>query len=328
MFNIMIFIFEDKSHSSCLWKFESSATVAAVHRTPMYIFIVFFNLYQCLLYFFFSLVFLTKQCGIDTWLICAASRLRLFWRKPTRVSEIIEYPCLSLLTCTVWPRSQTFRVDWLSKLAAEQEFVPGAVWLTQVGIRCIRIRKGIAFPTLDDANHFIEYAVRVDSLLITGSYSVCRSLKIRTRNGWNKCTWLVTFSSGGGGRKDGGGGEWRIAESTRLSPMWPGFDFRRWRHTWVEFVVGFCPYSKCFSPGSPVFHPPQNPSFQIPIRPGTQKQLWIEFLGREYFGAPWVNKLHLRLGFFFQAKGQGHPWPTTVFSQILKNTILGYLECL
>ena len=26
--------------------------------------------------------------------------------------------------------------------------------------------------------------------------------------------------------------------STRLPPMWPGFDSRTWRHMWVEFVVG------------------------------------------------------------------------------------------
>ena len=31
---------------------------------------------------------------------------------------------------------------------------------------------------------------------------------------------------------------WRSGESTRLPPMWPGFDSRTWRHMWVEFVVG------------------------------------------------------------------------------------------
>ena len=30
----------------------------------------------------------------------------------------------------------------------------------------------------------------------------------------------------------------RSGESTHLSPMWPGFEPRRWRHMWVEFVVG------------------------------------------------------------------------------------------
>ena len=29
---------------------------------------------------------------------------------------------------------------------------------------------------------------------------------------------------------------WRSGESTRLPPMWPGFDFQTRRHMWVEFV--------------------------------------------------------------------------------------------
>ncbi len=36
-------------------------------------------------------------------------------------------------------------------------------------------------------------------------------------------------------------------------------------HMWVEFVVGFCSCSEGFSPGSPVFLPPQKPTLQIPI---------------------------------------------------------------
>ena len=31
---------------------------------------------------------------------------------------------------------------------------------------------------------------------------------------------------------------WRSGESTRLPPMWPGFDSRTRRYMWVEFVVG------------------------------------------------------------------------------------------
>ena len=50
---------------------------------------------------------------------------------------------------------------------------------------------------------------------------------------------------------------WRSGESTRLLPMWPGFDSRTRRHMWVEFVVGSRPRSEGFSPGSPVFLPPQ-----------------------------------------------------------------------
>ena len=49
--------------------------------------------------------------------------------------------------------------------------------------------------------------------------------------------------------------------STRLPPMWPGFDSRTRHHTWVEFVVGSRPCSEGFSPGTPVFLPPQKQTF-------------------------------------------------------------------
>ena len=39
--------------------------------------------------------------------------------------------------------------------------------------------------------------------------------------------------------------------------MCPGFNSRTWRQMWVEVVVGSCPSSEGFSPGSPVFLPPQ-----------------------------------------------------------------------
>ena len=42
---------------------------------------------------------------------------------------------------------------------------------------------------------------------------------------------------------------WRSGESTRLPPMWPGFDSRTRRHMWVEFVVGSCPCSERFFSG-------------------------------------------------------------------------------
>ena len=57
------------------------------------------------------------------------------------------------------------------------------------------------------------------------------------------------------------GAAWHSSDSTRLPPMWPGFDARTRRHMWVEFVVGSRPCSKSFSPGSPVFPSPQNPTF-------------------------------------------------------------------
>ena len=42
---------------------------------------------------------------------------------------------------------------------------------------------------------------------------------------------------------------WGSGESTRLPPMWPGFDSRTRRHMWVEFVVGFRPFSERFFSG-------------------------------------------------------------------------------
>ena len=42
---------------------------------------------------------------------------------------------------------------------------------------------------------------------------------------------------------------WRSVESTRLPPMWPGFEPRHGRHMWVEFVVGFLPCSERFFSG-------------------------------------------------------------------------------
>ena len=44
-----------------------------------------------------------------------------------------------------------------------------------------------------------------------------------------------------------------------LPPMWPGLDSRSRCHIWVEFVVGSRLCSEGFSPGSPVFLPPQIP---------------------------------------------------------------------
>ena len=64
------------------------------------------------------------------------------------------------------------------------------------------------------------------------------------------------FSKFFGGSRDG-----RCRVSTCLPPMWPGFDSRTRRHMWVEFVVGSRPCSEGSSPGSPVFLPPQKPTF-------------------------------------------------------------------
>ena len=47
----------------------------------------------------------------------------------------------------------------------------------------------------------------------------------------------------------GGEQRWRSGESTRLPPMWPGFNSRTRRHMWVEFVVGSRPCSERFFSG-------------------------------------------------------------------------------
>ena len=54
---------------------------------------------------------------------------------------------------------------------------------------------------------------------------------------------------------------WRNGQSACLLPMCAGFDSRTRRHMWIEFVVGSRPCSEGFSPGSPVFLPPQKPTF-------------------------------------------------------------------
>ena len=37
--------------------------------------------------------------------------------------------------------------------------------------------------------------------------------------------------------------QWCSGESTRLPSMWSGFDSRTRRHMWVEFIVGYRPFS-------------------------------------------------------------------------------------
>ena len=54
---------------------------------------------------------------------------------------------------------------------------------------------------------------------------------------------------------------WRSGDRACLSPMWPGFESWTRCHKWVEFVVGSRPCSEGFSPGSPVFLPPQKSTF-------------------------------------------------------------------
>ena len=70
---------------------------------------------------------------------------------------------------------------------------------------------------------------------------------------------------------------WRSGESPRLPPLWPECDSRTRRHMWVEFVVGSRPCSEGFSPGSPVFLPPQKPTLQTRIRSGNEGPRFVSF---------------------------------------------------
>ena len=76
-------------------------------------------------------------------------------------------------------------------------------------------------------------------------------LTIMCEEYYSLCEYISTLGEQG----------WRSGESARLPPMCPGFDSWTRRHMWVEFVIGSRPCSEGFSPGSPVFLPPQKPTF-------------------------------------------------------------------
>ena len=83
---------------------------------------------------------------------------------------------------------------------------------------------------------------------------------------------------------------WCSGESTRLPPMWPGFDSWCRRHMCVEFVVGSLPCSERFFLRVLRFSPLlKNQHFQIPIRSGTHGH--VSKSCYELLSAPWVNKL-------------------------------------
>ena len=64
---------------------------------------------------------------------------------------------------------------------------------------------------------------------------------------------------------------WCSGESTRLPPMWPGFDSRTRRHMWVEFVVGSRPCTERFFSSFSGFPLSSKTNiFKIPIRSGIQ----------------------------------------------------------
>ena len=85
------------------------------------------------------------------------------------------------------------------------------------------------------------------------------SIILATDTSWHSASLNLGSAESRHSRTDGrpGGWQgWRSGESTRLPPIWPGFDSRSRCQMWVEFVVGSRPCSKGFSPGTPVFLPP------------------------------------------------------------------------
>ena len=79
--------------------------------------------------------------------------------------------------------------------------------------------------------------------------------------------------------------------------MCPGFDSRTRRYMWVEFVVGSHPSSEGFSPGSPVFLPPQKSTFLNFNSIGNSRATGLSV--KDCYVLPSLNKVNLLLLFFF-----------------------------
>ena len=63
----------------------------------------------------------------------------------------------------------------------------------------------------------------------------------------------LTLFYGGGINQQG----WCSGENARLPLLWSGINSQTWFHMLVEVVFGSCPCCQSFSPGPPVFFPPQ-----------------------------------------------------------------------
>ena len=79
---------------------------------------------------------------------------------------------------------------------------------------------------------------------------------------------------------------WRSGESARLPPLWPGFDSRTRRHMCFEFVVGSRPCSEGFSPGPPVFLPPQKSTLQ------NSNSIWKQWMKSDSVEMPLQIPIH------------------------------------
>ena len=78
--------------------------------------------------------------------------------------------------------------------------------------------------------------------------------------------------------------------------MCPGFDSRTRRHMWVEFVVGSRPSSEGFSPGSPIFLPPQKSTFLNSNSIGNSRATGLSV--EDCYVLPLLNKVNLFIYLF------------------------------
>jgi len=84
---------------------------------------------------------------------------------------------------------------------------------------------------------------------------------------------------------------WRGGESARLPPMCPRFDSR----TWAEFVVASLLCFVGFSPGSPVFLPPQKSTFLNSNLIGNSRAMGLSV--KDCYVLPSLNKVNLFISF-------------------------------
>ena len=83
---------------------------------------------------------------------------------------------------------------------------------------------------------------------------------------------------------------WCSGKRACLLPLWLRFDSQTRHHMWVKFVVGSCPCSKVFSPGSLTFLPPQKPKlkFQFDLEMRTPSLNKVDYY-YDYWGSQKIN---------------------------------------
>ena len=84
--------------------------------------------------------------------------------------------------------------------------------------------------------------------------------------------------------------------------MWSGFDSRTRRHKWIEFVVGLRPCSKGFSPGSPVFLPPQKSALL------NSNYIWKQWMKSHFVEMPLQISFIFHIYLFIMFVSNIHAW--------------------